>query len=414
MRLLIVSHTPHYQSDGRIVGWGPTVRELNYLAELFEEVVHVATLYPGAAPASALPYSAPSVRTRLVAPAGGSSLPDKARILTAYPSYARVIRDELKRADAVHVRCPANISLLALALLRREKRPAYRWVKYAGNWQPDGGEAWSYGVQRRWLNENRHRGVVTVNGQWEGQPAHVRSFYNPCLTDEEAAEGRVIADAKQLSSPVELLFVGELNEGKGVGRALRVAHVLQQGGVSLRLRLLGDGPDRPRYEAWVREKGLGGVSFMGWVPRTEIARYYAAAHFILLPSRSEGWPKVLSEAMAYGAVPVAAAVSSIPQILRAAGAGVAIPVEDTDGMAAAISHWVANPEAWCMTSRAGVQAARWFTYSAYQEAVAGLFADSWGIRLPLPAHRRVSPALGVEQSATNETSASYSSNGTHR
>ncbi len=160
--------------------------------------------------------------------------------------------------------------------------------------------------------------------------------------------------------------------------------------------------------------GLGGVSFLGGVPRTEIARYYAAAHFILLPSRSEGWPKVLSEAMAYGAVPVAAAVSSIPQILRAAGAGVAIPVEDTDGMAAAITHWVADPAAWRAMSHAGVQAARWFTYSAYQEAVAGLFADSWGIRLPLPAHRRVSPALGVEQSATNETSASYSSNGTHR
>lgn len=382
MRLLIVSHTAHFRSGDRVVGWGPTVRELDYLAALFDEVVHVAVGYPDAAPASALPYAAGNVRVRLVAPAGGQTLRDKAGILTAYPSYARAIREEMGRADAVHVRCPANISLLALWLLGRAKEPACRWVKYAGNWQPDGGEPRTYALQRRWLRENRHRGVVTVNGRWPGQPAHVHSFDNPCLTDDEAAEGSAVAAAKRLQMPVELLFAGELNEGKGVGRVLRVARALQERGVPFRLRLLGDGPDRPRYEAWARDNRLDGVSFLGWVPRSEIAGYYATAHFILLPSRSEGWPKVLSEAMAYGVVPVAAAVSSIPQILGATGAGVALPVEDTDGMAAAIAALAADPAAWSAASRAGVTAAHRFAYSAYQAAVANLFAETWGVRLP--------------------------------
>lgn len=71
MRLLIVSHTAHFRSGDRVVGWGPTVRELDYLAALFDEVVHVAVGYPDAAPASALPYAAGNVRVRLVAPAGG-------------------------------------------------------------------------------------------------------------------------------------------------------------------------------------------------------------------------------------------------------------------------------------------------------------------------------------------------------
>ena len=57
MRLLIVSHTPHYHAAGRLVGWGPTVRELDYLSELFDEVVHVAPVYGEAAPGSALPYT---------------------------------------------------------------------------------------------------------------------------------------------------------------------------------------------------------------------------------------------------------------------------------------------------------------------------------------------------------------------
>ena len=395
MRLLIISHTPHYRRDGAAVGWGPTVRELDYLAELFDDVTHVAPVYAEPAPASALAYGAANVHLRPVAPAGGDSLRAKVGILTAYPAYARVIGDELRRADAVHVRCPANISLLALAQLRRARTPPYRWAKYAGNWHPEAGEPWFYGLQRRWLGENRHRGVVTVNGQWPGQPAHVRSFYNPCLTEAEAAEGRRAAAAKRLDGPLELLFVGALNEGKGVGRVLRVALALQARGVAFRLRLLGDGPDRPRYEAWARENGLREAHFLGWAPRADLSAYYGAAHFILLPSRTEGWPKVLSEAMAFGVVPVAAAVSSIPQILAAAGAGVALPVDDVDGMAAAIMGYAAAPDTWAAAARAGVEAAQQFTYRHYQRAVATLFAEAWGARLPVPPSAAPSTATGA-------------------
>ena len=412
MRLLIVSHTPHYHAGDRVVGWGPTVRELGYLAELFDSVVHVAVGYSGPAPASALPYASDNVRVRLVRPAGGDTLRDKAGILTAYPAYARAIREELSQADAVHVRCPANVSLLALWLLSGAATPPYRWVKYAGNWQPEGREPRSYGLQRRWLAENRHRGMVTVNGRWPGQPAHVVSFYNPCLTDEEVVEGSAVAAGKRLQSPVELLFAGELNDGKGVGRVLRVALALQERGIPFRLRLLGDGPDRPRYEAWARENKLAGTSFLGWVPRADVAGYYAAAHFILLPSRSEGWPKVLSEAMAYGVVPVAAAVSSIPQILGETGAGVALPVDDVAGMAGAIAGYVAEPGRWAAASRAGAVAAHRFTYSAYQSAVAGLFSGTWGVRLADPASRAKLEPVSVP-AQPKDAGAPYSNNGYH-
>ncbi len=406
MRLLIISHTSHHSANGRIVGWGPTVRELDYLAELFAEVVHVAVGYPGPAPASSLPYSAPNIRVRLVAPAGGDSLRDKLGILAVYPAYARVIREEMACADAVHVRCPANISLLALWLLGQTREPPYRWVKYAGNWRPEEGDPRSYALQRRWLGDNRHRGVVTVNGQWPGQPPHVRSFHNPSLTEAEAVEGAALAAAKSMRSPVEILFVGRLDEEKGVGRVLRMARALQDRGMDFRLRLLGDGPDRPRYEAWAHDNRLDSVTFVGWVPRNEMTRYYADSHFILLPSRaSEGWPKVLSEAMAHGVVPVASTVSSVPQILGATGAGIALPVDDTDGMVEAIADYAADPARWATASRAGVAAARHFTYRAYQNAVAGLFADAWNIELPAP--------VAAIETHRREAAVTISANGNH-
>jgi glycosyltransferase involved in cell wall biosynthesis len=395
MRLLVVSHTPHYRQNGHYVGWGPTVRELDFLAQLFDEVVHVAPVYREPPPSSALPYSPASrIQFRPIPPAGGPNLIEKLSILRAYPRYAAAIRAEMQKVDAIHVRCPANISLLALLLLRQARQPLYRWVKYAGNWQPDGGEPWSYRLQRRWLTENRHHGVVTVNGVWPYQPSHIFSFFNPCLTDEEIEEGSAGAATKELTLPIELLFVGALNEGKGVSQVLRMAQLLQARNIPYRLRLLGDGPDRPGYEAWSRRQGLEGVNFLGWVPRTEMASYYSQAHFILLPSRSEGWPKVLSEAMAYGTVPVAAAVSSIPQILGATRAGVSFAPDDISGMASAIADFIEEPASWKRASRAGVVAARQFTYRSYQDAVRNVFTREWGVQLAtLPENNTLGQAL---------------------
>ncbi len=69
MRLLIVSHTPHYRRAGHYAGWGPTVRELDYLAELFDEVTHIAPLYNDPPPDSAFAYTATNIRLRPVTPA---------------------------------------------------------------------------------------------------------------------------------------------------------------------------------------------------------------------------------------------------------------------------------------------------------------------------------------------------------
>ncbi len=86
------------------------------------------------------------------------------------------------------------------------------------------------------------------------------------------------------------------------------------------------------------------VKFLGWLPKPSLADYYSQAHFLLLPTNaSEGWPKVLSEAMAYGVVPLAGAVSSIPQILQETGAGLALPPEDPEAFVQAIQNFLAEP-----------------------------------------------------------------------
>ncbi|RMH12405.1 MAG: capsular biosynthesis protein, partial [Gammaproteobacteria bacterium] len=53
MKLAIISHTEHYLRNGQIVGWGPTITEINHLTEIFEEIWHVAVFKEEPAPPSA-------------------------------------------------------------------------------------------------------------------------------------------------------------------------------------------------------------------------------------------------------------------------------------------------------------------------------------------------------------------------
>ncbi len=103
---------------------------------------------------------------------------------------------------------------------------------------------------------------------------------------------------------------------------------------------------------------------------------------LLLPSRaSEGWPKVLSEAMAFGAVPVASTVSSVPQVFAETGAGVAVPGTDAGDHAAAVLALLDDPERLATRRDAGLAAARRYTFGAYLADVDALFAERWGIEL---------------------------------
>lgn len=382
MRLLIISHTPHYLKGDQVVGWGSTVMEIDQLARLFSETVHLAPLHDGEPSESSLPYQNSNVRLALVKPAGGEAWFEKVSYLWRLPDWLFILKEEIKQADTIHIRCPAVISLLALLAVRlwAGKKPC--WVKYAGNWLGRNHEPLTYRWQRHILKQAYPNLVVTINGHWPNQPDHVISFNNPSFSSVELAQARFIAEQKHLSEPVNLLFVGRTDEAKGVGIVLQILRGVLASGVTSELVLVGDSPQKHHFEQQAEAYGLQEfVHFLGWKGHTDLAKEYAKAHFILLPSVSEGWPKVLSEAMAYGVVPLASDVSSIPQILAETQAGHAFPADQPQLYVNKILQYTHDSTAWKVSSFNGVQAANRFTYETYLDSVRSLFSDRWNLDL---------------------------------
>lgn len=383
MRLLIISHTPHYQMDGLYYGWGSTIKEIDQLATLFEEVVHLAPLHSLPVPASSLTYTNPKIQFLPVKPAGGESFLNKLTIVREIPNWLRLIKRKIQQADIIHIRCPAAIGLVALISVWIWGKGKPCWVKYAGNWQPDQKEPFSYKLQRFLLVRNIHKGIVSVNGSWPNQKEHIISFFNPSYSTEEYLLFKRIAEDKQLSKPIQLLFVGRIEYSKGVGRVIKILSDFREVEQDFFLYFIGDGIEKPYFESLAKNEGLNQyVKFIGWKNKNEINDYYKKAHFILLPSTaSEGWPKVLSEAMAFGVIPLASTVSSIPQLIDKFKSGHAISAEDPNAYIAALLHYLKNPHIWKIDSLNCVQAANYFTYENYLDAIKKKFYKLWKIKL---------------------------------
>ncbi|SRX55328.1 glycosyltransferase [Aequorivita sp. CIP111184] len=309
MKLAIISHTEHYkQTDGTIVGWGPTVSEINHLAQDFEEIYHIAFLHPGTPPPSSLPYTSKNIKFVALMPVGGKGIGAKLKIIRNIPTILNTVRKILKQVDFFQLRTPTGIGVFLipyLTLFSNKKG----WYKYAGNWNQENPPL-GYALQR-WMLKNQKR-KVTINGRWPKQPQQCLTFENPCLTADEREEGLHITQRKSFEPPHTFCFVGRLEDAKGVQRIIEAFGALTNLEKIKTIHFIGDGEKMDLYKKQCDSFGLPAV-FHGFLERKKVFKVYKKSQFILLPSDSEGFPKVIAEAMNYGCIPIVSDVSSIGQ-----------------------------------------------------------------------------------------------------
>jgi colanic acid/amylovoran biosynthesis glycosyltransferase len=136
----------------------------------------------------------------------------------------------------------------------------------------------------------------------------------------------------------ELICVGRLVPAKGQHLLIGAMSRLLQEGRKVRLRLVGDGPDRESLERQVAESAIGAaVVFEGSVNQDRIRSLYQAAELFVLPTFAEGIPVVLMEAMAMEIPVLTTFVNGIPELIRHGVDGWLVAPSDEEGLASAIA-----------------------------------------------------------------------------
>lgn len=143
--------------------------------------------------------------------------------------------------------------------------------------------------------------------------------------------------------PPALLFVGRLVPQKGIFDLLEALRLVLEHRRCI-LRVAGQGSHEAAICRRVADLGLGGcVELVGYVHGEALAKLYASSDVFVLPSYSEGFPTVISEAMSYGLPIVTSPIRGAVDLLSEGENALFVPPRRPDDLARALLRLLNDP-----------------------------------------------------------------------
>ena len=370
MNFLIITHAEHYtNAKGELFAYAPYVAEMNLWLKYVDKVTILAPKTQDYDENIMARYKHPKIHFTAVESFSLTSMTNVLKAFITVPKVKWQIYTAMKQADHIHLRCPGNMGLLGcFAQILFPKKP--KTAKYAGNWDYNSKQPWSYRLQQYLLNHTMLTKNMTalVYGEWNGLSKNTKAFYTATYFSDEI-EALFVRD---YTKSLHFCFVGSLTENKGVLQALNCLHQVKSSGLDIVLHYYGDGDQRNALETQIKALNAADWVFVyGNQPRTQIKKAMKYSHFLILPSRSEGWPKAVAEAMFWGCIPMATAVSCVPWMLGHGKRGLLLK-QPADANHDAIIEFISNPKRLVEVSQAAADWSQQYTLDKFEKDVSYL------------------------------------------
>jgi glycosyltransferase involved in cell wall biosynthesis len=264
--------------------------------------------------------------------------------------------------------------LVRLSRLHRR----YPWLAFHHGYTTEDRKMEWYNRLNRWSLPAARR-VVTVCGPFAEQmkadgvePDRIEILHNSVRIPEAVAPADVQALRSRLGIQPEdrvILTIGRFSKEKAQSDLLDAFARLSQGpsqSDDLRLVLVGDGPERENLTRQAEALGISSaIVFAGQV--SNVNPFYAMARLFVLPSRSEGSPNVLLEALAAGVPIVATAVGGVPEVITHESNGLLVQSSSAEELAEGMERALSQPslaKQWTESGLARIE--KEFTPEAYR------------------------------------------------
>ena len=355
-----------------LYAYAPYVREMNLWLKYVSSVEIVAPLEEEMSEAIDLKYNKTATFTEINAFHIKSKV---ALIKTLFkiPKILYVLFKAMKRADHIHLRCPGNIGLLGCFVqILFPSKP--KTVKYAGNWDPNSKQPRSYRLQK-WIVSNTFltKNVkVLVYGEWEGQSKNIVPYFTASYKETEKEEVKT----EDFSEEVRLIFVGTLSPGKQPLISVQVAEKLVEQGMNVHLDIFGQGVEYESLKTYIKTNKLDQhIILHGNQPKDVVKEAFKRAHFLVFISKSEGWPKVVAEAMFWKCLPISTEVSCVPSMLGFGSRG-SIVVPDVTIIVEEIIGYVEVHEKYENAINSAYDWSRTYTLDKFEDEIKAFLIES--------------------------------------
>ena len=313
MKFLIISHAALKKTPQGLYGYAPYIREMNLWFKHVREVNIISPLNLTPVSPIDMMLEHPKLKFTTVAAFSLTSPKEVVKTIFGLYSHLKIVYRAMKSADHIHLRCPGNMGLIG-AIVQIVFPSKIKTAKYAGNWDWKSKQPWSYRFQQYVLrNTFLTKNIsVLVYGEWPDRNKNILPFFTATYSEKN----RIKIKKAKIEKGINLIYVGGLFSGKRPLLALQTLQLLLKENLRVNLTICGDGSERSLLEDFIVSHNLEkNTLLLGNVSGARVQKELQKAHFLLFASKSEGWPKVVAEAMWWGCIPITSAVSCVPQMV---------------------------------------------------------------------------------------------------
>jgi glycosyltransferase involved in cell wall biosynthesis len=374
MKLLVFSHKVCWESPDSKTGWatdGGFSMHMDALALNFTELT-IITSVSKRMPVGEVGFTSPKIKIiplkEWVNPA--NALLVKIVMPFWFLRYSVLFLRKIISADAVHVPLPSHLGLPAVILSWIIGKRLY--VRHCGNWL-----APKSFVEKfiKWFMENTpgKRRVYFATGGSDNPPSiknnEIEWIFSSSMWEAElqqSVQGKEITEGK-----IKLIHVARQELAKGAIIIVEALPILLKNGFEVSLTIVGEGLGISVIKGRVEELGLEKyVSFTGKLNHEGVLEKLNESTIFCYPtSASEGFPKVVLEAMSLGLPIITTPVSILQTLIPLSGAGLLIERADPILVAERVLYLISNPNAYSLMSLNGITKAKDFTLESWSNKI---------------------------------------------
>ncbi len=143
---------------------------------------------------------------------------------------------------------------------------------------------------------------------------------------------------------IRFIFVGWLVEEKGIKELLEATELLTKMGKQFNLEVVGGGHLDKYVDDFIKDKNLQSkATKRGWLSKDDIINTLQDGHVFILPSKAEGFPNAMLEAMSLGLPAIVSDVGAVRDSLKNNVNGVLLKHVDVESIVDAMLVYIENP-----------------------------------------------------------------------
>ena len=382
MRLVVLSHKPCWVSPDSFSGYatdGGFPFQMQFLSELFDGTLLVLPVRPRPEARGELPLTGRRLEVLPLAMPRGTGFARKAALVPWLLKNGWTIVRTVQAADAVHAPVPGDIGTFGMIAALALRKPLF--VRHCGNW----------GAQRtaaerfwRWIMERcaGGRNVMLATGGSAEAPSRrnpqVGWIFSTTLTEAELAD---LSAENRYSDGTRLITVSRQEPGKGTDVLIRSLPLVLKKFPDAALDVVGAGSALPEWKRLAGALGVAGrVVFHGAVGHADVLHLLGGAKLFCYPTESEGFPKVVLEALACGLPVITTPVSVLPNLISR-GCGLILNERTPEAVAAAVERCLRDPSVHRDMSSKAREVAAEYSLERWRDAIGARLRSQWGLAL---------------------------------